>query len=71
MKQAEAQKQWNPNDLPEWLDEEYYRRKILPTLPKFTIAKIQVVMDVSFPYAAMVRKESRFRIRDIGDNWLV
>ena len=59
MKQAEAQRKWNPIDLPEWLDEEYYRSKVLPALARLTITKIQVAMDVTFPYAAMVRKGIR------------
>ena len=59
MKRVEAQKQWNPSDLPKWLDEDYYRRKILPALARLTITKIQMAMDVSFPYAAMVRKGIR------------
>jgi hypothetical protein len=56
IKQVEAQKQWNPSDLPKWLDEDYYREKVLPRLSQLTITKIQVAMDVSFPSAAMVRK---------------
>jgi hypothetical protein len=29
-KQVEAQRKWNPEDLPSWLDEDFYRREIQP-----------------------------------------
>src|SRR6516165_4510846 len=31
-KQAKALRKWNPSELPKWLDEDFYRAKILPRL---------------------------------------
>ena len=59
MKQVEAQQKWNPSELPKWLDEEYYRREILPKLAHFTIKKIRTAIDVTHPYAALIRKGMR------------
>ena len=56
MKQVEAQQKWNPVELPKWLDEDFYRGKILPKLLGLTVKKIRVGLDVSHPYAAMIRK---------------
>jgi hypothetical protein len=34
-RQAEALRAWNPSELPKWLDEDAYRREILPRLASF------------------------------------
>ncbi len=58
-KQVEALRKWNPTELPSWLDEEYYRKEVLPRLSSFTAKKIQLAMDVSHPYATLVKRGSR------------
>jgi hypothetical protein len=55
-KQALALRKWNPSDLPPWLDEDCYRREILPRLSKFTVKKIRLAIDVSHPYATLIRR---------------
>ena len=44
-KQALALRKWNPSDLPNWRDEDCYRREILPRLSKFTVKKIHGHVD--------------------------
>lgn len=56
MKQVEALRKWNPSGLPSWLDEEFYRREILPRLSEFTVKKIRVAIDVSHPYATLIKR---------------
>lgn len=56
IKQAEAIRKWNPGDLPTWLDDDYYRRRVLPHLSKLSAKKIQLAMDVSHPYATFVKR---------------
>jgi CRISPR-associated endonuclease Cas1 len=55
-KQAQALRKWNPSDLPRWLDEDTYRRDILPLLPKFTVKSIRLMLGVSHPYATLIRR---------------
>jgi hypothetical protein len=55
-KQVEALRKWDPSDLPSWLDENFYRRKILPRLAEFTVKKIRVAIDVSHPYATLIKR---------------
>ena len=55
-KQADALRKWNPSDLPSWLDEEFYREKILPRLAEFTVKKIRLAIKVSHPYAALIKR---------------
>jgi hypothetical protein len=59
MKQVEAQRKWNPKDLPKWLDEEFYRREILPRLSVLTVKTIRSVIDVSHPYATLIKRGER------------
>jgi CRISPR-associated endonuclease Cas1 len=56
-RQAEALRKWHPSDLPTWLDEDCYRREILPRLAKFTVKKIRLAIEVSHPYATLIRRE--------------
>jgi hypothetical protein len=44
-------KKWNPADLPEWLDEDFYRTEVMPKLIDVTAQKMKTTIDVSFPYA--------------------
>jgi hypothetical protein len=55
-KQAQALSKWNPSDLPGWLDEDTYRRDILPLLSKFTVKSICLTLGVSHPYATLIRR---------------
>lgn len=55
-KQAHALRQWNPSDLPKWLDEHAYRQDILPRLSKFTVKAIRSKLGVSHPYATLIRR---------------
>jgi hypothetical protein len=54
-KHVEALRKWNPSDLPSWLDEDFYRRKILPRLANFTVKSIRAEIDVSHPYATLIK----------------
>jgi hypothetical protein len=56
---AEALRKWNPSDLPKWLGEDFYRREIIPRLPTFTVKKIRIAIDVSHPYAALIKRGQR------------
>jgi hypothetical protein len=55
-RQAQALRNWSPSNLPTWLDEDCYRREILPRLSKFTVKKIRLAIDVSHPYATLIRR---------------
>jgi len=59
VKQVEAQRKWNPAELPKWLDEDFYRTKITPKLIDITAKKITTALDVSHPYAILIRKGLR------------
>jgi hypothetical protein len=59
IKQAEALKKWNPSELPKWLDEDFYRREVLPRLVDFTVKRIQLAIDVSHPYATLIKRGER------------
>jgi len=58
-KQAEALRRWDPSTLPNWLDEDFYRREILPRLASFAVKKIRLAISVSHPYADLIRKGER------------
>jgi DNA-binding transcriptional regulator YdaS (Cro superfamily) len=55
-KQAEAQRKWDSSTLPKWLDEDFYQREIIPRLSNFTVKKIRLTLDVSHPYANLIRR---------------
>jgi CRISPR-associated protein Cas1 len=55
-KQVKALREWNPADLPKWLDEDFYRREVLPRLSTFTVKKIRTAIDVSHPYATIIKR---------------
>jgi hypothetical protein len=55
-RQAQALREWNPSDLPRWLDEDAYRREILPHLAKFIVRVIRWKISVTHPYATLVRR---------------
>jgi len=58
-KQAEALRRWDPATLPKWLDEDFYRREIIPRLSNLTVKRIRLAIDVSHPYADLIRKGER------------
>jgi hypothetical protein len=58
-KQFDAIRSWNPSQLPSWLNEKAYRNKILSRLSKFTVKTIRLALEVSHPYASMIRKGER------------
>jgi len=53
---VEALRKWNASDLPGWLDEETYKREILPRLTKLTVKAIRLRLDVSHPYATLIKR---------------
>ena len=58
-KQAEAQRKWDSLTLPKWLDEDFYRREILRRLSNFTVKAISLSIDVSHPYATLIKRGER------------
>ena len=54
-----ARSQWWPSNLPAWLTEETYRRKIQPLLAKASLSEIASAISVSIPYASDIRKGRR------------
>jgi len=59
-----AQRNWNPADRPDWLNETAYDGKIRPRLADATISTIALTLGVSLPYASDIREGDR--IRDTG-----
>jgi CRISPR-associated endonuclease Cas1 len=55
-KHVEALRKWNASDLPKWLDEDTYRREVLPRLANFTAKSIGVKLGVSHPYATLIKR---------------
>jgi len=58
-KQVEALRRWNPAELPKWLDEDFYRTAILPRLSTLTAKAIRLAIDVSHPYATLIKRGER------------
>ncbi len=54
-RQQAARKNWNPQSLPDWLDEKFYRHKIQPKLAELQVRVIQFELSVSEPYALRIR----------------
>jgi CRISPR-associated endonuclease Cas1 len=59
VKQAAALHKWDPSMLPKWLDEDFYRREIVPRLSAFTAKAIRLAIDVSHPYATLIKRGER------------
>jgi len=53
--QNAALKAWNVEDLPAWLDREYFEDRIRPVLTQVPISRIMSVMNVSEPYVLGIR----------------
>jgi CRISPR-associated endonuclease Cas1 len=49
-------KAWNPSDLPEWLNEETYRKEIQPRLAELKISVISSALGISKPYATDIQR---------------
>jgi hypothetical protein len=58
-KHAAALAAWQPSDLPEWLNEEAYRKKVQPVLVGITVPAIATALGVSGPYATDIRRGRR------------
>lgn len=54
---AAAVKAWNPSDKPPWLTEEVFLQQIQPRLAALTVPIISSALDVSEPYAALIRSK--------------
>jgi hypothetical protein len=54
-RQAAALKEWSPEDQPEWLNEKFYRGKIIARLQAVAVQAIVSALAVSSPYAANIR----------------
>jgi DNA-binding transcriptional regulator YdaS (Cro superfamily) len=65
-KQAQALRKWNSSELPKWLDEDFYRAKVLPWLANFTVKKIRLAIDVSHPYATLIKRGDKLPIQGTG-----
>ena len=60
MRRLEAGKRaWKLSDLPEWLNEEFYREQIQPRLATFTVSAIALALEISKPYATDIRSGQR------------
>lgn len=55
-KHAAAIAAWHPSELPEWLNEDAYRKKIQPKLAGITAPAIATALGVSGPYATDIRR---------------
>jgi hypothetical protein len=56
---AVANTWWDPSSLPSWLTKEFYRQKIQPRLLTIKVKEIAQAMQVSKPYAALIRAGRR------------
>ena len=56
---AVANTWWDPSSLPSWLTEEFYAQKIQPRLRGIKVKEIAQSMQLSKPYAALVRSGRR------------
>jgi hypothetical protein len=56
---AAAIRAWKPSDLPEWLNEETYRREIQPRLASVTVPAIRTALGISKVYATNIRAGRR------------
>jgi len=50
---------WRPFDLPDWLDEMTYHKKIQPRLAEVTVPAISTALGISGPYATDIRTGRR------------
>jgi len=50
---------WSPSSLPDWLNEDCYLQKIQPQLKGVKVREIAQAIQVSNPYAALIRAGRR------------
>jgi len=55
-RQAKALRKWDPSTIPHWLDEDFYRKEILPRLFTLTVKRLRLAIDVSHPYATLIKR---------------
>jgi hypothetical protein len=53
--QVEARKSWDTSEKPEWLDQMFYRDKILPSLTAVRVPAIATALSISESYATNIR----------------
>jgi hypothetical protein len=58
-RQADALRRWRPSDLPGWLTEDMYEKRVQPALQQLTVSAIASALSVSLPYATDIRKGRR------------
>lgn len=68
MREAEK-RAWNPSDLPDWLNEDAYRKKIQPRLLETTVPAISSVLNVSDRMLQVAERASDNHIHGIGWRW--
>jgi len=49
-------RKWDPSTIPHWLDEDFYRKEILPRLFTLTVKRLRLAIDVSHPYATLIKR---------------
>jgi hypothetical protein len=54
-RQAAALKAWRRSDIPEWLDEKFYREQVQPRLRVIPYLSVQSALSVSEAYALRIR----------------
>jgi len=67
LRNAEAERTWDPSTLPRWFTEEYYDQQVCPLLATITNRAIRSLLKVSEVYAIRIR---RGRIRPHPRHWL-
>jgi hypothetical protein len=54
-----AKANWRDSDLPDWLDKDFYTRKIQPLLKGITLSVLAARLGISIPYAVDIRAGRR------------
>jgi CRISPR-associated protein Cas1 len=54
-RQQAARKSWNPESMPDWLNEKFYLERIKPKLDSLQVRVVQLGLAVSEPYALRIR----------------
>jgi hypothetical protein len=66
LKNAEAERLWDPSELPTWLTKDYYDRQIRPRLKDLTNRAVRLALKVSEVYAIRIRHG---RVRPHPRHW--
>jgi CRISPR-associated endonuclease Cas1 len=67
LKNAQAERVWQPSALPVWLTKDYYDREVAPRLGSLTNRVVRTALDVSEVYAIRVRHG---QVRPHARHWL-